>query len=67
MHRPLAAPEPCEVQRDGGVVPYNYMANPSCDLLDIHELLRSHEGLQASAPTEEEAQGRENYNDILSM
>jgi len=41
--------------------------NPSCDLLDIHELLRSHEGWQASAPTEEEAHGRENYNDILSM
>lgn len=36
-------------------------------VLDIHELLRSHEGWQASAPTEEEAHGRENYNDILSM
>src|SRR4029453_3708271 len=35
--------------------------NPSCDPLEIHELLRSNEGWNSIAPGEEEAHGRENY------
>jgi transcriptional regulator with XRE-family HTH domain len=41
--------------------------NPSCDLLEIHELLRSNAGWKPIAPGEEEAHGRENYRDILSV
>jgi hypothetical protein len=41
--------------------------NPSCDLLEIHALLRSNEGWNSIAPGEEEAHGRENYSDVLSV
>jgi hypothetical protein len=42
-------------------------SNPSCDLLEIHELLRSNAGWKSIAPGEEEAHGRENYSDLLSV
>ena len=35
-----------------------HTANPSCDLLEIHELLRSNTGWKSFAPGEEEAHGR---------
>src|SRR4030095_16937473 len=41
--------------------------NPSCDLLEIHELLRSNTGWKSVAPGEEKAHGRENYSDLLSV
>ena len=41
--------------------------NPSCDLLDIHELLRSHAGWHRKRPGEEEAHGRANYSDVLPV
>ena len=41
--------------------------NPSCDLLDIHELFRSHEGWHRKRPGEEEAHGRAYYSDVLPV
>jgi hypothetical protein len=42
-------------------------SNPSCYLLEIHELLRSNEGKDRIALGEEEAHGRQNYSDILPL
>jgi hypothetical protein len=41
--------------------------NPSCYLLEIHELLRSNEGEMQKSPVEEEAHGRNHYSDLLPM
>jgi hypothetical protein len=43
------------------------MDNPSCYLLEIHELLRSNEGENSIALGEEEAHGRHHYSDVLSV
>jgi hypothetical protein len=42
-------------------------SNPSCYLLEIHELLRSNEGEISIALGEEEAHGRQNYSDVLPV
>jgi hypothetical protein len=44
-----------------------WYCNPSCDLLEIYGLLRPNEGWKSVAPGEEEARGRENYSDVLSV
>jgi adenylate cyclase len=43
------------------------IGNPSCYLLEIHELLRSNEGEISITLGEEEAHGRQNYRDVLSV
>jgi NDP-sugar pyrophosphorylase family protein len=41
--------------------------NPSCYLLEIHELLRFNEGEMQKSPDEEEAHGRDHYSDVLPV
>jgi hypothetical protein len=43
------------------------ISNPSCYLLEIHELLRSNEGASWISLGEEEAHGRDDYSDILPV
>jgi hypothetical protein len=58
------APDAMVIYSEKGADRYG---NPSCYLLDIHELLRSHEGWNRKRPGEEEAHGRANYSDVLPM
>jgi hypothetical protein len=44
-----------------------FCINPSCYLLEIHELLRSNEGASWISLGEEEAHGRDDYSDILPV
>jgi hypothetical protein len=41
--------------------------NSSCYLLEIYELLRSNKGEMQTSPGEEEAHGRDHYNDVLPV
>ena len=55
------------IVRDNRVVVLSTENNPSCYLLEIHELLRFNEGEISLALGQEEAHGRKNYSDVLPV